>query len=90
MTPAIITALPRSRLLYPSRLGKIREPRPKMRMGVAHELRLVVTAQQRRDHRQGDKLRVRQLGGEPQRRPPRHPLRGTSDRPLKLQGRVAN
>ena len=56
-------------------VGQIREPRPKMRMGVAHELRLVVIAQQRRDHRQGDQLRVRQLRGEPHRRPLRRPPR---------------
>ncbi len=56
-------------------VGQIREPRPKMRMGVAHELRLVVIAQQRRDHRQGDQLRVRQLRSEPHRRPLRRPPR---------------
>ena len=48
---------------------QIREPRPKIRVGVAHELRLVVIAQQRRDHRQAGQLRVRQLRGEPHRRP---------------------
>ena len=56
-------------------VGQIREPRPKMRMGVAHELRLVVIAQQRRDHRQGDQLRVRQLRSELHHRPLRRPPR---------------
>ena len=50
-------------------VGQIGEPRPQMRVGEAHELRLVVIAQQRRDHRQSDQLRVRQLRGEPHHRP---------------------
>ena len=52
-------------------VGQIGEPRPQMRSREPHELRLVVEPQQRRDHRQGDQLRVRQLRGEPHHRPPR-------------------
>ena len=62
-------------LVVPVAVGQIGEPRPQMRSRVAHELRLVVIAQQRRDHRQGDQLRVRQLRGEPHRRPLRRPPR---------------
>ncbi len=62
-------------LVVPVAVRQIREPRPQMRMGVAHELRLVVEPQQRRDHRQGDQLRVRQLRSEPHRRPLRRPPR---------------
>ena len=55
-------------------VGHIGKPRPQMLLGESHELRLVVIAQQRRDHRQGDQLRIRQPRRDPHPGPLRRPI----------------
>ncbi len=75
MTPSDHLGAAPQPLVVAVAVRQIREPRPQMRSRVAHELRLVVEPQQRRDHRQGDQLRVRQLRSEPHHRPLRRPPR---------------